>query len=77
MPPEWPVSTMRWAFAASLSGADRFGQVSAAGSRLTQQEAVATVRDRQAPAPQRLMRGNGIPSLAARRSGSPGVAPAY
>jgi hypothetical protein len=46
LPPEWPVSTMRRAFAASLSGADRFGQVSAAGSRLTQQEAVAAVRDR-------------------------------
>jgi hypothetical protein len=28
-------------------GTDRFGQVSAAGSRLTQHEAVAAVRDRQ------------------------------
>jgi hypothetical protein len=46
LPPEWPVSMIRWAFAASLSGAGRFGQVSAAGSRLTQQEAVAAVRDR-------------------------------
>ena len=46
LPPEWPVSTTRWAFAASLSGADRFGQVAAAGSRLAQQEAVAAVRDR-------------------------------
>jgi hypothetical protein len=46
LPPGWPVSTMRRAFAASLSGADRFGQVSAAGSRLTQQEAVAAARDR-------------------------------
>jgi hypothetical protein len=45
LPPEWPVSTMRWAFATSLSGADRFGQASAAGSRLTQQEAVTAVRD--------------------------------
>jgi hypothetical protein len=34
------------AFSASLSEADRLGQVSAAGSRLTQQEAVAAVRDR-------------------------------
>jgi hypothetical protein len=34
------------AFAASLSEADRLGQVSAAGSRLTQQEAVAAVPDR-------------------------------
>jgi hypothetical protein len=46
LPPEWPVSTMRWAFAASLSGTDPFGQVSAAGSRLTQQEAVPAARDR-------------------------------
>ena len=30
--------------------ADRFGQVSAAGSRLTQQEAVAAVRDRHGTA---------------------------
>jgi len=28
-------------------GADRFGQLSAAGSRLSQQEAVAAVRDRR------------------------------
>jgi hypothetical protein len=46
LPPEWPVSTTRWAFAASLSGAGRIGQASAAGSRLTQQEAVAAARDR-------------------------------
>jgi hypothetical protein len=34
-------------------GADRFGQLSAAGSRLSQQEAVAAVRDR---------RGTGTPA---------------
>jgi hypothetical protein len=63
---------MRWAFAASLSRADRFGQVSAAGSRLTQQEAVAAgprpARHRHRSA---LMRGDGIPWLAAHRSGCP------
>jgi hypothetical protein len=30
-------------------GADRFGQLSAAGARLTQQEAVAAARNRRAP----------------------------
>jgi hypothetical protein len=78
MPPEWPVSTMRWAFAESAErgrplrpGVRRWLPAHPAGGG-GRRPRPARHRHRSA-----LMRGDGIPWLAARRSGCPGVAPAY